>query len=62
MMPNGWSGNLSIILDKRREYLGSFADHPDSDVRSWVAEQVTNLKRWADHERGREAESEETFE
>lgn len=62
MMPNGWSGNLSIILDKRREYLGSLADHPDIDVRSWVAEQVSNLKQWADHERGREAESEETFE
>lgn len=62
MLPNGWSGNLSIILDRRREYLGSLADHPDSAVRSWGAEQVSNLKEWADHERGREAESEETFE
>jgi hypothetical protein len=62
MMPNGWSGNLSIILDKRREYLSSLADHPDGEVRSWVAEQVSNLKQWADHERGCEAESEETFE
>jgi hypothetical protein len=62
MLPNGWSGNLSIILDMRREYLGSLADHPDSGVRSWIAEQVSNLKQWADHERGREAESEETFE
>ncbi len=62
IMPNGWSGNLSIILDKRRECLGSLADHPDSDVRSWVTEQLSNLKKWADHERGREAESEETFE
>lgn len=62
MLPNGWCGNLSIILDRRREYLGSLADHPDSGVRSWVAEQASNLKQRADHERGREAESEETFE
>lgn len=62
MLPTGWSGNLSIILDKRREYFRSLADHPDSDVRSWAVEQITNLKQWADHEREREAEREETFE
>lgn len=62
MLPSGWSGNLSIVLDKRREFLGSLADHPDSDVRSWVAEHISNLKQWADQERGRESESEETFE
>lgn len=62
MLPNGWSGNLSIILDKRREYLGSLAGHPDSGVRSWATEQVSNLKQLADQQRGREAEREETFE
>lgn len=62
MMPNGWSGSLSIVLGKRREHLSSLADHPDSAVRTWVAEQILVLKQWADHERGREAESEEAFE
>jgi len=62
MLPNGWSGSLAIILDRRCEYLNSLADHPDSNVRSWIADQVADLRQWADHERGREAESEETFE
>ena len=62
MHPNGWSGNLSAILDRRREYIGALADHSDSGVRAWVSEQISNLKQWADHERERETEREETFE
>ncbi len=62
MRPSGWSGNLSAILDRRREYLNALADHSDSGVRAWVTEQVSNLKRWADREREQETEREETFE
>jgi hypothetical protein len=35
--PSGWSGNLSLILDRRREYLQVLADHPDPNVRMWVS-------------------------
>jgi len=62
MHPNGWSGNLSTILDRRREYLSALTDHPDHDVRAWVSERVSDLKKWADRERERETESEESFE
>lgn len=62
MLPKVWSGNLSRILDMRRKYLGSLANHLDGGVRSWVAEQDSNLKQWADQARARESESEETFE
>jgi len=62
MHPNGWSGNLSVILDRRREYLSTIANHSDKAVREWVAEQAANLKAWAEHEREREAEREESFE
>jgi hypothetical protein len=62
MRPSGWSGNLSIILDRRCEYLGALADHSDQNVRAWVSKQVSNLKQWADSERERESEREESFE
>jgi hypothetical protein len=62
MHPNSWSGNLSTILDQRREYLSALASHQDHDVRAWAAELISDLKRWADHERRRETEREETFE
>lgn len=62
MHPNSWSGNLSTILDRRRGYLQLLADHNDENVRVWVAEQVRNLKQWADRERQRETENEEAFE
>ncbi|MFD0846695.1 hypothetical protein [Sphingosinicella xenopeptidilytica] len=62
MHPNGWSGHLSAILDRRRGHLETLADHSDPNVRIWVAEQISDLKRWADYERTRESEREETFE
>ncbi len=62
MHPSSWSGNLSAILDRRCEYLAGLADHSDSGVRVWVAEQMSNLRKWADHQRERETEREEAFE
>lgn len=62
MHPSGWSGNLSAILDRRREYLQALADHADQNVRTWVAEHIADLKQRADHERERESEREESFE
>lgn len=60
--PSGWSGNLSTILDSRNAQLGKLADHEDAAVRVWVAEQRGNLSSWADKERERESEREESFE
>jgi hypothetical protein len=60
--PNGWSGNLSVILDRRSEYLEALSTHPDQSVKAWAVEQVSNLRQWADHERKREIEQEESFE
>jgi hypothetical protein len=60
--PSGWSGNLSVILDRRRHMLAALSQHGDETVRAWVAEQSDRLMRWADAERQREGEREETFE
>lgn len=60
--PSGWSGNLSTILDKRNAQLAMLADHEDAAVRAWVAERRIGLSSWADKERERESEREETFE
>ncbi|WP_422343185.1 hypothetical protein [Parasphingorhabdus sp.] len=62
MLPGGWSGDLSLILDRRSEYLGVLSDHVDQDVRMWASKQIANLKRWADQEREREIAHEESFE
>lgn len=62
MHPNGWSGNLSAVLDRRREYLNLLGNHSDGGVREWVKEQVSCLQQWADSERARETEIEEAFE
>jgi hypothetical protein len=62
LRPNGWSGNLSIILDRRREFLEPLTVHTDQEVRTWANEQVATLRRWADNEREQESEREETFE
>jgi hypothetical protein len=42
--------------------LAALSQHDDETVRTWVAEQSNRLKSWADAERQREAEHEETFE
>ena len=60
--PNSWSGNLSLILDRRRTYLEALTDHSDEAVKAWANEQVASLTRYADHERMRESEREESFE
>jgi hypothetical protein len=60
--PSGWTGSLSAILDRRRQMLSPLSHHEDEMVRAWVAEQSARLKSWADAEREREAEHEETFE
>lgn len=62
LSPSSWSGNLSAILDKRREMLAGLSSHNDVSVQSWVRNQSTNLKKWADAERQREARREESFE
>ena len=53
--PNGWSGNLSTILDRRRSYLEQLANHSDPDVRAWIAVQKATLQQRADAERERES-------
>jgi hypothetical protein len=62
MGPSGWSGNLSTILEKRIALLAKLANHDDAVVRTWVAKQQATLSTWADREREREAEREESFE
>ncbi|MDT9599135.1 hypothetical protein [Sphingosinicella rhizophila] len=62
LAPSGWSGNLSVILDRRRELLLALSEHSDATVRSWVSTQISKLADWADREREREGEQEERFE
>jgi hypothetical protein len=62
LYPSGWSGNLSTILDRRRSWLEPLRTHPDSAVSSWAIERMADLQLYADHERKREGEREESFE
>lgn len=62
MRPSSWSGNLSTILNRRREYLCTISDHPNAEVRAWVAKQAASIKQMADYECERETEREEAFE
>ena len=62
MRPSGWSGSLSAILDRRGEYLSALSNHSDQNVRAWAFEQIANLQLWAERERERETEGEESFE
>ncbi len=60
--PSGWSGNLSVILERRHDFLAPLADHDDASVREWARRIQGELKAWAARERERETETEETFE
>jgi hypothetical protein len=62
LRPSGWSGDLSVILDRRRTFLSPLTAHADPYVRDWTAKQIASLQTWADHERERESEREEAFE
>lgn len=60
--PSGWSGNLSVILDQRRAEIEKLASHSDEAVRRWSKDRAARLKEWAENERDRESEREESFE
>jgi len=60
--PSGWMGNLSSILDQRRESFEELLDHPNEAVRLWAAKSAAHLGAWADSQREKEAEDEERFE
>lgn len=60
--PSSWSGNLSVILDRRRTYLEALTNHSDEAVRAWANARSAHLREYADHERTRESEREESFE
>jgi hypothetical protein len=60
--PSGWSGHLSVILDMRREMLTDLLHHEDPSVEEWARNQSERLKNWADAEREREVQQEESFE
>ena len=60
--PQSGGGSLADILIGRKAQLMKFAEHPDADVRSWVADSIPELEQWIEHERGRDRLSEESFE
>lgn len=62
LSPSGWSGSLASILDRRCEEIKKLTTHQDEAVRGWSVKQCTHLKNWADNERERETEREESFE
>lgn len=51
LIPNAWSGDLSAVLDGRREQLAILFDHPDETVRQWAAKADRALAERAEGER-----------
>ncbi len=62
LRPDGWTGNLSAVLDKRCEMLDSLLNHEDASVQAWVRDKMEQLKNWADAQRESETEREQRFE
>lgn len=62
LSPSRWSGNLSAILDRRAEFLEPLLEHSDTAVVAWATEQRNKLATWAEHERQRESDTDESFE
>lgn len=59
--PRSWSGSLSFILGERKALLMKLAES-DDQVRAWVADNMSDLDRWIEHERENDRASEESFE
>lgn len=60
--PNGWSGSLANILERRRALLDPLAHHRDPAVQKWLSGLDAWLAGCIKAERLREAEREESFE
>jgi hypothetical protein len=62
LLSGGWTGSLADIWIRRKAQVLTLADHPDEQVRAWVAEIVLRLDQWIERECGKDRASEESFE
>lgn len=62
LQPRSWSGSLGDILIRRKVQVMKLAEHDDEQVRAWVADGMSELDRWIEHDRGCERAREESFE
>ena len=62
LLPDGWSGHLSVILDRRALLLDPLKEHNDPAVARWAERTIAVLHDWASKERDRETAREEAFE
>lgn len=51
LMPSGWSGNLSTVLENRRKRLRPLLDHTNAIVNAWAERTNRMLAEWADTNR-----------
>jgi len=60
--PRSWGGSLAHIFIQRKAQVMKLAEHSDAKVRAWANEVAPELDRWIEEARGRDRESEESFE
>jgi len=52
----GWSGSLVPYLEADKESFSPLTDHPNSNVRSWIREQISSINRQIEYESKKDAE------
>ena len=62
IQPDGWSGPLHLVMERRHTMLKTFSGHPDPIVRVWMADQEPWLATLIATDRKRESEGEQSFE
>ncbi len=60
--PNGWSGSLADVLEKRLKALQGLVENADAETQNWITSAKPEIDEWINDERKQERMQEESFE